>query len=137
ALTTSPAIADVPSGASLPCLARRLVDPDPAARPGFGEVAAALGEEVPCDPDDRFVGRSAELARLREAYEMCLTGGVRWLDVRGPSGIGKSRLVAEACAALERLEQPPWTCWSSASEREFVSFRALTHLLSALAAWER
>jgi len=43
----------------------------------------------------RFVGRRAELDRLREVWNAAGTGRVRWCVVRGEAGVGKSRLLQE------------------------------------------
>ena len=50
--------------------------------------------------ESRFVGRDRELRFIREAWERALTGQCELLTVVGDPGIGKSRLVAEALAAL-------------------------------------
>jgi len=52
--------------------------------------------------DASFVGRERELAELEEAFERAANEGVcRLVTVLGPPGIGKSRLGAELCAAVE------------------------------------
>ncbi|MBS1716006.1 MAG: hypothetical protein JST30_16895 [Armatimonadetes bacterium] len=47
-------------------------------------------------PSPSFVGRSAELAALRES----IGSGARWTTVTGRGGVGKSRLVREAATAF-------------------------------------
>jgi predicted ATPase len=49
-----------------------------------------------------FVGRSAELAQITALLDHCGTGAGAIVYVRGEPGIGKSRLVREACAAAAR-----------------------------------
>ncbi|MBX3201097.1 MAG: protein kinase [Labilithrix sp.] len=134
ALAACPALAGRERRPSLEALASGLLDPDPSARLGHRDVATVLGERPSEARSDEagFVGRSSELVELRRGYEACLAGGVRWVDVRGASGVGKTRLVSEACAALASLEEPPWTCWSTSYEREFVPFRALASFLVGL-----
>jgi DNA-binding SARP family transcriptional activator len=58
---------------------------------------------VPRRDDARFVGRERELDRLRSLYAGVAAGeGARLVTVVGEPGIGKSRLVREAFASLER-----------------------------------
>jgi class 3 adenylate cyclase/tetratricopeptide (TPR) repeat protein len=52
----------------------------------------------------RFVGRSAELARLREAIERARAGHGGALGLVSPPGLGKSRLLREALAAAGPIE---------------------------------
>jgi DNA-binding SARP family transcriptional activator len=61
------------------------------------------------EPPDRstpgreaFVGRSAELARLRAAWAGAMAGRRRLVLLTGEAGIGKSRLAAELAALAER-----------------------------------
>lgn len=98
-----------PLGGALAAILRRLTEPDPKARPGSArEVLAALKALVGA-PDARdlpdlresylqaskFVGREAEMGQLTSALDGLAEGrGSAWL-VRGESGIGKSRFVAE------------------------------------------
>src|SRR2546427_1807444 len=64
---------------------------------GFGKVPAwrllqiVDGSELPL----AFVGRSAELARLRDAFDRAKGGRATLALVTGEAGIGKSRLVEE------------------------------------------
>ena len=81
-------------------LARALLEPDPAKRPDGVAVAAALGTSAPVhSPVAPFVGRAAERAALAAAFEAA-RGASRTVLVRGPSGIGKSALVAAFAAEL-------------------------------------
>ena len=80
--------------ADLVALAAQLLDPDPARRPSDDEIARRLGAPAPrrvvVMP---FVGRSRELAALRGAWAAAQRGAARAL-VCGPSGVGKSALIA-------------------------------------------
>ena len=50
-----------------------------------------------------FVGRQDELATVLARFELAGAGSPGLLLITGDPGVGKSRLVAEACAALTRL----------------------------------
>ena len=49
-----------------------------------------------------FVGRDAELARLRSAWLDAADGRGGFVSVLGPEGIGKTRLVAELAREVQR-----------------------------------
>lgn len=103
-------------GAEVPALLRELIEAllsiEPDRRPGAEEVArvidtcsaeqraavlpAPLAEELP------FVGRSAELAALRDAFAALDDGTPSIMRICGPSGIGKSELVRHFLAGAER-----------------------------------
>ena len=71
---------------------RAILEHDPAlAAPRRIEVTV----DAPARARDDFVGRSAELATLREALEDALAGHGRLVLVSGEPGIGKSRLADE------------------------------------------
>jgi class 3 adenylate cyclase len=63
--------------------------------PAFRLVAAAGATARPSDGAGPLVGREAELAALRAAFERCAGGGCELIPVIGAAGIGKSRLVRE------------------------------------------
>jgi DNA-binding SARP family transcriptional activator/WD40 repeat protein len=67
----------------------RLEAPPPPAR----EIPVALraGDAI-------IVGRDAELAWLREAFDRASEGGIAWRGVAGPDGSGRTRLAAEVAA---------------------------------------
>jgi DNA-binding CsgD family transcriptional regulator/tetratricopeptide (TPR) repeat protein len=69
----------------------------PAASPGTGwhDTREVIGRVT----SSRFVGRGPELAELRDALSGAATGRPSVLVVAGESGVGKTRLVAEAEAA--------------------------------------
>lgn len=48
----------------------------------------------------RFVGRGAELERLREGWRSACAGRLQWYVVQGDAGIGKSRLLQEFAREL-------------------------------------
>jgi DNA-binding SARP family transcriptional activator len=69
----------------------------PAGRPAAGPPAPP----APAPPTGAFVGRDAELGRLRDAWADARGGRRRTVLVAGESGIGKTRLVAELAALAE------------------------------------
>lgn len=109
---------------------------DPAERPTGAEVLRALGRPVPPVRDDRveLVGRTAQLARLEEAFAALEAGRPSVVHVRGASGMGKSALVA---TALDRMRQAPGALVLSARcyERDHVPFKAIDPLIDALVPW--
>ena len=96
-------IAAAEGGAAAPelaALALALLEPDPTRRPDGAAVAAVLGAAAPTRPPmPRFVGRTGERAALDAAFAAARTAS-RTVLVRGPSGIGKSALVAAFAAEL-------------------------------------
>jgi hypothetical protein len=109
-----------------------LLSPDPAERPGADELRARLGQQpppAPLPPAAPFVGRLAELERLRAALGAA-GASLRVLVVEGESGVGKTALVrrfveeagaAGACVLRGRCH-----------ERESVSYKALDGIVDAL-----
>jgi len=69
-----------------------------------GTTAAAAVEVAPPAwlqaPADQFVGRTAELAAVQESFERTCAGERRLALVVGEPGIGKTRLLREACRHL-------------------------------------
>ncbi|TMQ09916.1 MAG: hypothetical protein E6J91_28790 [Deltaproteobacteria bacterium] len=79
--------------ADLTQLVTALLDPDPARRPSDEEIMRRLGAPAPVRaPAMPFVGRSRELAVLRQAWAAVQDQTATAL-VRGPSGVGKSALL--------------------------------------------
>ena len=87
----------------LQILITRLLDPDPLRRPSGAEVLAALDDlvEVYTLAPSAFVGRDAELALLSGNLERVRAGHSSLVQVRGPSGIGKSELISRFLDAIE------------------------------------
>lgn len=93
-------------GLSRPEHVYRLVDPSRPPRPTDGPAPGAVGagSRVQVDLDlpvalsgdgAPFVGRSGELARLREAWKAVVEGEARAVLVAGEPGIGKTSLASE------------------------------------------
>lgn len=77
-------------------LAGSLLAPDPATRAGGDAVRTVVGgAAAQARPPLPFLGRDAELAELLAAVR---PGPARAVMVRGPAGIGRSRLLAELAA---------------------------------------
>lgn len=95
-------------------LVARLLDREPAARPGAAEVVAVLeevarlearaGERAALAPRLPFVGRQAELKVLDQSFQDVQEGRApaRLVLVRGRSGIGKTELVVRHLAQLRQ-----------------------------------
>jgi len=65
-------------------------------------IRTLLGRPSPC------VGRDREIATLEACFRECTNDEIaRAVVITGPPGIGKSRLVREHIAQLERAEHPP------------------------------
>jgi hypothetical protein len=109
ALTGSPraALDDRPADPSpLLAIARRLMAPDPQARPtarealdalhaiGGGAAGAVVHRLAPRQrPEAPFVGRQPQLAAMQDAFERAGDAATATIHVHGPSGIGKTALV--------------------------------------------
>jgi serine/threonine protein kinase len=118
-------------------LALELLDRDPAARPSGIAVARRVGIERDIDASPRqtlestFVGRHAELAALRSAFDATRCGQTVVAHVHGPSGIGKSALVRRFVSDLS-LNSEVVLLEGRSYERESVPFKALDELVDAL-----
>ena len=82
-----------------PFLVKGKTQPVRAAR-----VGAVLSSEDGPHCASPFVGRQDELALLRSALHGAVRGAGRAVEVVGEAGIGKSRLVAEALAAVPEIQ---------------------------------
>ncbi|MFN8104271.1 MAG: BTAD domain-containing putative transcriptional regulator [Acidimicrobiia bacterium] len=75
-----------------------------APKPELATAAAVTVDVAPPvwlqAPADTFVGRGDELASIRRAYESAVGGDRRFALVEGEPGIGKTRLLREACRDL-------------------------------------
>ena len=68
----------------------------------------------PIDRPPRWVGRSGELATIRDGVAALRRGGGAVVWVEGEPGIGKSSLVAEA---LTQASEPGWDVgWGTADQ---------------------
>jgi hypothetical protein len=113
-------------------LSQRLRSEDPASRPSARELLRELraGQSAPIAlKSTGFVGRDAELLRLREFAAD--SGRPRLCYVEGPSGQGKSALIAEFARQLDN-QAHGWTLVGRCCRRESVRYRALDPLIDAL-----
>jgi len=119
----------VEPGPALRALHREVLSdpPPPPARPrrSFGRPPRAVR-----DPGRAFVGRSAEVARLRGLVAAAAAGRGATAWVEGEAGIGKSELLAVALAdAGERGCQVAWAVADESSRR--YPLRVITECLGA------
>ncbi len=122
-------------------LCQQLLQSDPTNRPRGEEVLQRLGckpsagitaaGKPPTKTDNFFVGREAELGHLHQALADVLAGRPVSIYVHGPSGIGKTALVAHF---LEQVEsrQDVLTLRGRCYERESVPYKALDGIVDAL-----
>ena len=125
-------------GSALAQLAARLLEPEPARRPGFDEITAIVGGAPQRRAEPRaasgkpapFVGRKAELRRLEDAL-VCSRQQPCLLLVRGEAGAGKSALLSEfvrvALAPAQAL-----VLSGHCYEREAVPYKALDSIVDEL-----
>ncbi|HEV8324394.1 MAG TPA: serine/threonine-protein kinase, partial [Myxococcota bacterium] len=140
-------VADVPP--ELDALCMELLRRDPARRPSGGEVLARLKAGGGGDRADEsrrrsgaadveagataaaFVGRQRQLLALGAAFEACGRGRPVAVFVQGPSGMGKTALVARFLDELRRRDAAvvlSGPCY----ERESVPYKALDSLVDEL-----
>jgi serine/threonine protein kinase/tetratricopeptide (TPR) repeat protein len=120
----------------LAALCNELLARDPGARPTGPDILSRLGARPGAVAGDRptrtaLIGREAPLAALRAAYEAVLAGEPRVVRVTGPSGVGKSALVA---SFLEEITHDghAMVIAGRCYERESVPFKAVDDLVDDL-----
>jgi len=127
-------VPSVPADLDQLCSALLRIDPD--ARPNGRDILLTLG----CATDERpaiasevvgdFVGREAELAFLRSAYDdVCAHGAAVTVLIDGISGLGKSALARQFAH-----EAPAGTVFLAGRchERETVPYKAVDEIVDAL-----
>jgi hypothetical protein len=116
-------------------LCMELLRRDPAARPSGAEIAARLGLEAHAsaltDAARRapFVGRREELGALSAAFEQVQAGTPMVVEVRAPSGVGKSALIRRF---LEDQRGAAVVLEGRCYEREYVPYKAFDGIVDAL-----
>jgi hypothetical protein len=118
-------------------LAMALIDPSPDARPPGAAIVERLGRSsprvpsvAPPPPSTTFVGRRAELAELRAAFELARAGTPSIVYVEGLSGMGKTALVDRFVASEVGAEAV--VLRGRCYEQESVPFKALDSVIDAL-----
>ena len=129
---------DAPPAIAALCMALLAVDAD--ARPGGEAVLAALGREP--SPASRelalslqqvpFVGREAELERLRAAFAGARRGRGSAVFVRGVSGMGKTALVRRFLEEVSAEASDAVILRGRCYECESVPFKTLDTVVDAL-----
>lgn len=119
--------------ADLVLLATELLDPHPARRPSDNEILQRLGMPVPMRASAMpFVGRNHELAALHRAWAAAQSGASTVL-VRGPSGVGKSALIAHFADGLRHTDGAI-ALVGRCHERVAMPYKAAHGIAAALAA---
>jgi serine/threonine protein kinase/tetratricopeptide (TPR) repeat protein len=126
---------------ALASLVDALLRREPADRPSGAEILARLGVR---DQTQRFVtqrhpshdaalaGRDAELGVLAEGLALAAAGQAATVLVRGPSGIGKSALVARFLERARLSHEAVQVLRGRCYEHEAVPYRALDGLVDHL-----
>ncbi|HSN24819.1 MAG TPA: protein kinase, partial [Kofleriaceae bacterium] len=114
-----------------PEIVARLAKPDPGAPvdPAAANGPHAISQRL-------FIGRDAELAELRRAYDHASSGPLIYV-VEGESGLGKSCLVERFLETLSEAEPDAVILSARCYEREMVAYKALDGLVDALARYLR
>lgn len=114
-------------------LCMELLHREPAKRPSAGAILTKLtAREQMEERPSPFVGRKRELARLDAELERVLTGRPSTVIVEGESGIGKSALVRQFVANVERDRPGVLVLAGRCYERESVPFKAIDGVVDAL-----
>ena len=121
-------------------LCMRLLERVPERRPGYDEIVASL-ERVRVAPPrapmravfpEVFVGRGPQIVQIHEAIERASAASrVCFVNVRGPSGIGKSALLDRVVSQLE-MDSGNLVLRGRCFENESVPFKAVDQLVDAL-----
>jgi eukaryotic-like serine/threonine-protein kinase len=123
----------------LDALCMRLLDPNPARRPGCAEVARMLGAgEAPALAarariHEDFAGREPELSELRAGLARSRQGQFTLLLVEGESGIGKSALIAEFSRRASSWPGGALILRSRCYEGELTAYKAFDEAMEQLA----
>ena len=126
--------------ADLDALCMDLLHRQPSERPSGPEVLQRLGiaEDSAAASQSalelrRFIGRASELEVMRKAFRDAGAGAPVTLCIRGPSGTGKSALIAEFVRDLEAREPDVLVLAGRCYEHEAVLYKAFDGPMEALA----
>ena len=117
----------------LDALCTELMSPDPAKRPSAEDLLARLGVKREATPRAVFVGRAQELASLWEAFEESTRGRATVTLVHGESGVGKSALVRELLARVDRDAPEAVVLAGRCYEREQAPYKGFDGVVDAIA----
>ncbi len=142
-VSPSKLVRGVPADLEALCLA--LLAAEPALRPAADETIARLAAVIEGDdersptmeePTPVFVGRVAQLDALESALDAVRRGASRTVYVRGPSGGGKSALIAHFLGEAGR-DEGVLVLEGRCDEQESVPFKAVDAVVDALSSWLR
>jgi serine/threonine protein kinase len=117
----------------LGALCRALLRTAPAERPDGRAILAAFAVHADEEPQAAFFGRERELEALDRAVARATSGSPELLIVEGPSGIGKSTLVARMLERARAHAPEAWLLAGRCHHRESVPYNALDGVVDALA----
>jgi hypothetical protein len=120
-------------------LCSRLLSRDPAARPSGAELRGEFAEQrarvsfssIPPPLAAELIGRDADLAQLRDAYQATLRGKAVLVSVSGDSGVGKTALCQSFLDELMR-EGHAVVLRGRCNERESLPYKAFDALVDDL-----
>jgi serine/threonine protein kinase len=122
----------------LDLLCQELLRTDPERRPGGADIVARLARRpvperaMPAPaPPAVFVGRTRELADLREALDQVRQGQAATVFIKGPSGMGKSSLARRFLADLA-ADPEILALTGRCYQRESVPYKAFDSLVDGL-----
>ncbi|HKP55429.1 MAG TPA: AAA family ATPase [Polyangiales bacterium] len=120
-------------------LALALMQIEPSGRPGYAEIVATLEGKAHHSSRQlrqraRFVGREAELAQLRAAFEASRSGRAQVAIVTGTSGMGKSAVVRHFLTELEH-QANALVFRARCYEREELPHKAVDPLIDAISSY--
>lgn len=121
-----------PVPADLEALCVALMQPRAEERPTGPQVLAWLGAAAPGlgrDRQESFVGQDRPLGELKDALDRTRDGVGTFLVVEGPSGVGKSALLA---SFLADLDDDVLVLTGRCYERETVPYKGFDQLVDAL-----
>ncbi len=102
---------------------------------GIVEDSGPLGHTPTLSRTGQFSGREAELRELDRAWDVALAGSAVAVTLSGPSGIGKSSVVARFLDRV-RMRDPGVVVLSGRCyERERVPYRAIDSLIDHLSSY--
>jgi predicted ATPase len=137
----APAALDAAIPVDLSQLCLQLLSAEPERRPSRDHILEVLAAEqaTAAEPRQRivraartFVGRESELSRLEQAYGTARGGQLTLVHLHGPSGIGKSALLANFLDAVQDVDSAivlRGRCY----ERENVPYKGFDRIVDELA----